>query len=481
MKNEVLKQINANPELASKALNTIYRDKTFVVVDGNRVETFRKTKRGAESYIKRQQSISYYDDYTQSMVTCGSGLQIIEIKFNEISNPQNDVRMWYRYIKDLFTRSWLLNDVLYLAKRLEVSDEIMDLVTSMIKEIKETGGYTHREEYEEKEGIIDQQEETEDIIDQKEGNESQQNQTETNATYKINEEKNGVEIYFDEKPSSEVLETLKAHGFRWSKYKKCWYAKQSDQTISLAEQLANNELDKTITNEITYPDINIDDIHEYTIDRDLQKREHDANWIFRTQEKDYTKEIQETFLHYNNLVKDILNEINNPYYEYKIKKALQSFKKKYHELYIKWLSQKANCPHWAVTGRANINKRSYEKKLNRANNTMLELASLPEEFEKRIKHYKNKALKEKQQAEREKAKNTKIDITFTTETKEFTYMGIKEKKRCYIHGDYWICKLWGCYRIFKHDKEIYECKSYDKLDDAKRYVCYLIQKEQKTA
>jgi hypothetical protein len=477
MKNEVLKQINANPELASKALNAIYRDKTFVVVDGNRVETFKKTKRGAESYIKRQQSISYYDDYTQSMVTCGNGLQIVEIKFTEISNPQNDVRMWYQYIKDLFTRSWLLNDVLYLAKRLNVSDEIMKLVTEMIKEIKETGGYTHIEEYEETEEMTENK-----ITEQKKQPETKVSESDqTQATYKLNEEKNGVEIYFDEKPSSEVLETLKAHGFRWSKYKKCWYAKQSDQTISLAEQLANNELDKTITNEITYPDINIDDIHEYTIDKDLQKREHDANWIFRTQEKDYTKEIQETFLHYNNLVKDILNEINNPYYQYKIKKALQSFKKKYHELYIKWLSQKASCPHWAVTGRGNLNARSYNKKQERANNTMLELAALPEQLEKTIKHYKYKAMKEKQQAEREKAKNTKIDITFTTETKEFTYMGIKEKKRCYIHGDYWICKLWGCYRIFKHDKEIYECKSYDKLDDAKKYVCYLIQKEQKPA
>jgi hypothetical protein len=476
MRNEILKQINANPELASKALNTIYRDKTYAIVDGSRVETFRKTKRGAESYIKRQQSISYYDDYTQNMVSCGNGLQIVEIKFTEISNPQTDIKMWYQYIKDLFTRSWMLDNILYLAKRLNVSDEIMKLVTEMIEEIKETGGYTHRKEYEETE---EQTETNNNITDQEK--ETQQIETNIKATYKLNDEKNGVEIYFDEKPSSGVLEMLKAHGFRWSKYKKCWYAKQSDETISLAEQLANNELDKTITNEITYPDINIDDIHEYTIDKDLQKREHDANWIFRTQEKDYTKEIQETFLHYNNLVKDILNEINNPYYQYKIKKALQSFKKKYHELYIKWLSQKASCPHWAVTGRGNLNARSYNKKHERANNTMLELAALPEQLEKTIKHYKYKAIKEKQQAEREKAKNTKIDITFTTETKEFTYMNMKEKKRVYVHGDYWICKLWGCYRIFKHDKEIYECKSYEKLDDAKKYVCYLIQKEQKPA
>jgi len=636
-KKEVLKQINSNPELANKALSNIYRDKTFAIIDNNRVDTFKKTKRGAQGYIKKQQSISYYDDYTQSMVTCGSGLKIIEIKFTEINDPQTNVKMWYEYIKELYRNGWLLDEALYLAKRLEVSKEVMNLINDMVKEIKETRGYMVREELEETEQaeeitealITDQQEEVKvqteetnnNITDQekaftkeelndptyinlineyaeklttqktnnhkpasqwtnkeskdfqfffsnfKQGvldneypqltkeirekykeikekerrlieieesynkhdyevplntyierserpkeilikehedivknaiekglnvpeevlkdykhliNNEKHEQTETNitATYKLNEEKNGIEIYFTEKPSQEVIGTLKANKFRWSKYKKCWYAKQSDNTIQLAKQLTNSQQDETPSETFEYPEIEIDDIHEYTIDKDLQKREHSANWIFRTKETDHTKKIQDLFSYYTNEVKEILKTIDNEYYQYKIKKALQSFKKKYHELYVKWLSQKANCPSWAVTGRGNLNVRSYNKKQERANNTMLELASLPEEFEKKVKHYKYKALKEKEQAERQEALSANINITFKTETKEFEYMKMKEKKRVYIHGDYWFCKLWGAYRIFKGNKEIYECKSYDKLEDVKKICCYLIQKDQ---
>ena len=40
-----------------------------------------------------------------------------------------------------------------------------------------------------------------------------------------NQEKNGEELYFDEKPSKEVLETLKSNGYRWHNKKFCWYRK----------------------------------------------------------------------------------------------------------------------------------------------------------------------------------------------------------------------------------------------------------------
>ncbi|UJG57271.1 hypothetical protein KY998_23305 [Bacillus paralicheniformis] len=58
---------------------------------------------------------------------------------------------------------------------------------------------------------------------------------ETTVTYTLNEEKNGVEIRFSSKPSEEIREQMKAAGFRWSRYSKCWYAKQSENTISLAK------------------------------------------------------------------------------------------------------------------------------------------------------------------------------------------------------------------------------------------------------
>lgn len=60
-----------------------------------------------------------------------------------------------------------------------------------------------------------------------------------NVTMELNEEKNGVELYFSSIPSTETRSQLKENGFRWSKFKKCWYAKQTDKTIEFAKMLTN--------------------------------------------------------------------------------------------------------------------------------------------------------------------------------------------------------------------------------------------------
>ena len=60
-----------------------------------------------------------------------------------------------------------------------------------------------------------------------------------NATYTLNAELNGIEITFDGKPESSILESLKAIGYRWHKVKKLWYAKQNPDTLSLAQSLAD--------------------------------------------------------------------------------------------------------------------------------------------------------------------------------------------------------------------------------------------------
>lgn len=43
------------------------------------------------------------------------------------------------------------------------------------------------------------------------------------ATCKINQEKKGIELYFNSKPASAVLDDLKANGWRWSRFNSCWY------------------------------------------------------------------------------------------------------------------------------------------------------------------------------------------------------------------------------------------------------------------
>ena len=49
----------------------------------------------------------------------------------------------------------------------------------------------------------------------------------TIATVKENEEVQGIEIYFDTKPSYDIISELKENKFRWHNVKKCWYVKKS--------------------------------------------------------------------------------------------------------------------------------------------------------------------------------------------------------------------------------------------------------------
>jgi hypothetical protein len=57
------------------------------------------------------------------------------------------------------------------------------------------------------------------------------------ATIKQNLEKSGIEIRFADRPDEAVLARLKSHGWRWSRFSKCWYAKQSDAAESFANEL----------------------------------------------------------------------------------------------------------------------------------------------------------------------------------------------------------------------------------------------------
>ena len=53
----------------------------------------------------------------------------------------------------------------------------------------------------------------------------------------LNEKLNGVELYFENKPAQEIINSLKENKFRWNRSKACWYAKQNEQTLALANSL----------------------------------------------------------------------------------------------------------------------------------------------------------------------------------------------------------------------------------------------------
>jgi hypothetical protein len=64
--------------------------------------------------------------------------------------------------------------------------------------------------------------------------------------YVLNNELKGIELYFDEKPEQMVIDTLKSSGWRWHNKKKCWYNKQSEETITFAEEITAGTMEKSI-------------------------------------------------------------------------------------------------------------------------------------------------------------------------------------------------------------------------------------------
>jgi len=57
------------------------------------------------------------------------------------------------------------------------------------------------------------------------------------ASLVFNKELNGIELYFDKKPLQTIIDSLKNAGFRWHKFKKCWYAKQNEKTLKVAQSI----------------------------------------------------------------------------------------------------------------------------------------------------------------------------------------------------------------------------------------------------
>lgn len=50
----------------------------------------------------------------------------------------------------------------------------------------------------------------------------------------LNEELSGVELYFEGKPAKTILTDLKANGYRYNSKKVCWYAKQNEESLKIA-------------------------------------------------------------------------------------------------------------------------------------------------------------------------------------------------------------------------------------------------------
>jgi hypothetical protein len=274
---------------------------------------------------------------------------------------------------------------------------------------------------------------------------------------------------------------MKVVGYRWGKFKKCWYAKQSEETIALAKQLTGEETinEPMQENTFSYPEIEIDDNDNYTIPENIAKLEHEGHWLFRSEQPDHNKQIKEYFIQLTNEVKQIIQTTENEYIIYKLKKTLQHYKKHYHQNYLARLTNKANNPSWVVTGRDGRNSSRDAKYNSRYDKLMQEYIDLDNDYKSRISTLKNKIRSDKKQQLRNNIENTNVNIEFKTVTKEFTYMGYNEKKRVYEYGEYFICKLWNAYKLFHNENEInINLKTTDKLETAKKALSLYIQQQE---
>lgn len=152
MSKSLLEIVNSFPSYAKEAREHLYKGKVYVVgTSFGSIYKFVKTKRGAEGYIKKQSRNSYYDESTMEMTTCGSGLFFIEVDESEIVDPKTDKGIWYRALKERMGQHCLLNDLVWAAKSVGVTEEIMLYVETSIDGIKKNEGLLVLKEYEEEE------------------------------------------------------------------------------------------------------------------------------------------------------------------------------------------------------------------------------------------------------------------------------------------------------------------------------------------
>lgn len=489
-KKELLEKINEDLNELNQAYNNLYHNKVYVIVDECSIVTYYKTKRGATNWIEKHKDDSYYDEYFMDLVYPNKSCEVYEVLGNELINPSNNKMFWYKVLYNHLGNvcqgyEWTLDNIKDDAKKWNVTEEIENYIDETIKYMLENHSIIVLEEETEEKNDIKETENIKDseVIEEKENT--------IQVEVRFNEEKNGIELYFSNKPDEEIRDTLKSNGFRWARYNKCWYCKDTEEKRNLLRGLGwFNEENKTAEvnnetiNNIEYEEIDINDIDSYTIDKDLSDRENNSV-MFRSQYTDHTKVLQDLLQRYQEKVLNLLQDENiTPGIEYKIKSKLQDFKKKYTNAYRDYLTVKGNNPSWAVTGRSGLNINKYNKGQNTVNNKMFALNDIENNFQKFLDKEKNKLTKVANNKYKEELLNTDIDNVEFKKVKvniklgavdnvfdDGEYRNTKEVQAYTIDNRHYIIKNWGSWHIY-NDKgqDLWNSKTTDKLEVAKKQL-----------
>jgi len=483
-----MKVINSNVDYAIKATENSYRNKFFIVVNGDRIESFSKTKRGAEGYIKKS-TFSYYDDYSHEMINAGSNLEVVELSSFDIIDYYNEANIWFDTMFSRWTIRQSNEYMLTLAKKLECSENVIKIIESILDNPDANSfpslSTIGLEENEIVESVVNESE-TLEVATQTETIE----ETDNSIAMKLNDEKNGVELYFTDKPSEEIRTQLKSYGFKWSRFNKCWYAKQNEDTLTIAETLSSGNTETLgATNPFEIELVEFVDIAQFKINEDTEKRLIDNSLINNGKEVGReTKQLQITLFNLLESTKEVIKMADSNYSKNTLINGFNDFCERYTRELNSYLYQRSVNPSWAVTGRGGLNVARYNKKQDQLHNKMSKVVEVLDKQKSildryKIKFKKNEAFKTKQAIEHAINNLDSTSLSFSTQQREMDYYGYKYNTRSYESPNYFFMKMAGCYRIFEHvtGKEVHSMKTNDKLTDAKKYVLYLESKFVKTA
>lgn len=322
-----------------------------------------------------------------------------------------------------------------------------------------------------------------------------------NVEVKFNEEKKGIELYFTDKPSEKVREGLKVNGFRWSKYNKCWYVKDSEEARKYLNQIGFTgeeqgekiSLDSSGAEEIEVNTIEFDSIEQYKISKELSKRENDCHWVFRSKERNHTQEIQNHFIYCKDELLEVLNNTDNIYIKNSAIRFFNSYMKKYSDLFTKMIRNRSDMPSVAVAGAGNYNFKRMNKNNDRYGNLLNEYTTLTESFKDKIASIKQAIKKEENKRTSEKInvymeayediKTTKETVRYNPSAVDNIFDNATSETIAYKHKDYYIIKNWGAFKVYDNNGNMQYIEkipcSCATLKDAKLFLSYMIDNNDK--
>ena len=332
----------------------------------------------------------------------------------------------------------------------------------------------------------------ENAITKKEPVKTESIEKNNNTTCKVNfnQEKNGIELLFSEKPSQEIRNNIKVLGFRWSKFNKVWYAKDTDiirgklKDIGLLQD-GEKEVNTEYLNANT---ITLEEViqEKVFINESLAKRNKENMSFDNYKENSATNE-------YNEVIEEIKNDIieNNQQNNIKVLILFKRYIKQYGNWINKHNSNGAGHVSIMLTGAGNYNMKKHNRYLEREGNLWKEYEKI-KDIKDKIYSSMKKSIKEQERIKTEKAFNninkdfdnvlTREKISICRGSVEKIFNNANYKINCYnYNNEYYIIKNWGYFRIYnKNGNEIEVlnrcCKS---LVECKKCLMYILQEQEK--